>query len=775
MTGSVRSLHLHIGLNARRTNAESWGDLAYADGLAMAFRGLGHSADVFYRDETPSLTKNDVVIRIVGPHLDEPVPNVPNLLWMISPPNITPMARLRRFQSVFFASAPLAKIYAQMGVNAAYLPQASDTNVFKVDTSKRAKPAHDIVFVGNRALRAPRLNILRAIEDGFDIKIWGAGWDDVLPPGHLQGTRLSIEELATVYASAKVVLNSHMPDMAKLGFMSNRTFDALASGAIVVSDHVDGFADSTLVGLFQTDPDGLAPKLREVLATEQTTQDRQSIAEPIRAFHGFDARARSLAHAALKHLQREDVAPPALSVVKTRKETDPNITQSFVLRDCPDPDGGDAQQWQKLMAAIAGTVQADVTLELQDPSTTPAHLTTEAAMERAAIAIWRIGKLFSNRQNLFRLTIKRASKEARKGVIHPLMPDHRNAQNLALADDRENTITPLTAICEKARRVLELSMAESHPLTQHSAGEIRAQPLIRMLENRPLYPHSPEGFSRDQQKRHLMLWPKNSVTVPKRSIGVFLHLFYEELAPVFRDRLANLSENACAVYISTDTDQKADKIARHFPDATISVFPNRGRDVFPKLFGFGPAHDAHDIVLHLHGKKSIHAQKLDEWLDHCLACLLPERDSVQRILSLFEAIPALGMIAPLTYKEVLGAAHWGDNAALAQEIMLRMGLKDQMPDDANLNFPVGSMFWARSAAIRPLLDLKLGAAHFPAEGGQVDATPAHAIERLFGVVCEATNHRMIRAAPKESPLYRRFRFVARTNRDVRDALAQGLL
>jgi Rhamnan synthesis protein F len=779
MTKQSLSLSLHIGLNASRSRAEGWGEFAYAKALIRALEGQGHNAELFYRTESPSLTGvNDVVLRIVGPHLDEPVPNVPNMLWMISPPNFTPLARLRRFQSVYFASQLLVSTYRDLGVNAFYLPQATDTDLFKVDAAEGGTSSHEIVFVGNRASRAPRTNILRAIAQGVDIHVWGAGWDDVLPSGHFQGERLSSPELAQVYAGARIVLNSHMPTMAQLGFMSNRSFDAMACGARVVSDIVEGFNDPSLHGLIQVDFRRISSELNHLETKERSLADRHAIARPVREAYGFDARARTLADAAIQHLLADNFAEPILarSIPKQANEIGTQCSnQNITLHDLDCSDGTDAEQWRKVIASKGNTQSLSVTLQLGDATSTPDKMAVKAAMIRSARAILRIGQIVSNKSNFTQLKVTPPQSEACKGLVHALMPDHRKAQSFAMAESFSDIAEPMILLCEKARRVIEAAAVETHPLAFSAEKSNEAQHLIRANENRPLFPHSPEGFSRDHQKRHLALWPKRNPTSTKRPLGVFLHLFYPELAPLFREKLSRSLENQTRVYISTDTSQKAAIISTYFPEAVVTVFPNRGRDIYPKLFGFSQAYENHDIILHLHGKKSSHSDKLDEWLDHSLACLLPDQDNVQRILSLFEALPNLGMVAPVTYKRILDAAHWGDNLALATELMERMNLKTGLPDDLNLIFPAGSMFWARTKALRPLLDLKLEASHFPPEEGQVDATIAHAIERLFGVVCNSTGHQIIRVAPESSGLYRRYRLTAKSNREVREALSHGEL
>lgn len=766
------TLFCHIGLNARRSNAESWGDHPYALCLARALGALGHRARLFYRDEHPPLTgAQDCVIRIVGPHLDEPVPGVPNLLWMISPPNLSPLATLRRYQKVFIASALLAERYAALGLDVACLPQATDGAQFNPGAGGAAGLRFDVAFVGNLAPRAPRHNVRRAIALGFGVTVWGEGWQGVVPDSHIGGTRLDTGQLAAVYAGSRVVLNSHMPAMAAMGFMSNRSFDAMACGAHVLSDRVAGFDDSSLPGLImaQSEQDMVAALDRLLAGRGAAQADRAAIAASVRDAYGFRARARVLAEEASRLLSSGQRAVPAVQVHPPRKAA--GVPRALHLQDVPatlETPPLDAV----LDRHLAGSA-LDITLALQDPSTVPEGMGPADAMRRAAAAVLRIGAVLAREPALARLRVEPPEPDRQTGVIHAVMADHRRAQAIALAPRTAHALAELETLCARARRMLEFAPGERHPLVQGAGHLDRVQLQIRLLGNRPLYAHTPEGFSRDKDKRHLLLWPRSTPVTPPCPVGVFLHLYHAELAPVFRDRLAALGGRH-RLYVSTDTADKADRIRADLPEAMVRILPNRGRDVFPKVFGFAKDHAAHEVVLHLHGKKSSHSGKLDQWLEHCLDCLLPGPAEVARILSLFGAVPALGLVAPLTYPAVLGAAHWGDNRDIARELMVRMGLGTvPLPGDAEVTFPVGSMFWARTAALRPLLDLGLGAEHFPPETGQLDATPAHAIERLFGVVCAQTGHRLIRVAPPGSRLHKAYQLSARTNAEVRAALAKG--
>ena len=218
-----------------------------------------------------------------------------------------------------------------------------------------------------------------------------------------------------------------------------------------------------------------------------------------------------------------------------------------------------------------------------------------------------------------------------------------------------------------------------------------------------------------------------------RPVGIFLHLFHEDLAPVLAERLAAVDHPA-RLYVSTDTEAKAVAVRRVFPDAEVRVMPNVGRDMYPKLYGFADAYAHHDVVLHLHSKRSVHDPALEGWFAHILDRLLGTTESVNAILSLFAEAETVGMVSPAPYPRILPSYGWTTNRPLAELLTWERGWAP-LPDSRSLAFPAGSMFWARTGALAPIRALDLGPEAFVLGDGLRDGTLPHALERLLGASC----------------------------------------
>jgi lipopolysaccharide biosynthesis protein len=243
-------------------------------------------------------------------------------------------------------------------------------------------------------------------------------------------------------------------------------------------------------------------------------------------------------------------------------------------------------------------------------------------------------------------------------------------------------------------------------------------------------------------------------------LAVHLHLYHLELTSELQAYLRNIP-CTFALFISTDNQEKKRSIEEAFAGWTkgaveIRTMPNRGRDIAPKLVGFRDIYERYPLVLFIHSKQSGHRDDLTAWRRFLLDCVLGSPESVAGILEALERRPDLGIVAPRSFAAIRDHQHWQGNYETSQALARRMGISITREDP--LEFPAGSMFWVRSAALRPLLDLNLQLSDFPSEEGQIDGTLSHAIERLFFRACEAAGFSWIRAgtaegiAPPEVPI-----------------------
>lgn len=224
---------------------------------------------------------------------------------------------------------------------------------------------------------------------------------------------------------------------------------------------------------------------------------------------------------------------------------------------------------------------------------------------------------------------------------------------------------------------------------------------------------------------------------PNVSVGVHLHLHYAEYASEFIDYLLNIP-TSFSLYISVSEAENVEKIEQIFstgvPNANVIVrcFPNRGRDIGPFVTGFGCEILTHDLVCHIHSKRSPHNLAKKDWRMQLLSNLLASRAYVSNIFRIFADNSKIGMLFPEYHWSLRDQISWGTNKSKANHLARLMNLN--LSPVRLTPFPAGSMFWAKSDALKPLFNLGMEFSDFPDEEAQVDGTTAHAIERLFGEI-----------------------------------------
>lgn len=239
-------------------------------------------------------------------------------------------------------------------------------------------------------------------------------------------------------------------------------------------------------------------------------------------------------------------------------------------------------------------------------------------------------------------------------------------------------------------------------------------------------------------------------------VAVHVHLYYADLAEEFADYLRSIP---CSfdLYISVSSEQSrraVEPVFSKIPNVghvDIRFTQNKGRDIGPFIVEFGEILSTYDVIAHIHSKKSIYSNgSTDGWREYILDNIFDIPDNISYIInSLYSG--KYGIIYPQCFHNLPYVANtWLANMELARSWAPRFDV--QALPGCYFDFPVGSMFWAKVDAIRPLLEAKLDWRDFPPEQGQTDGTLAHCIERMIGVVATVRDfqHGVIRDTQRPS-------------------------
>jgi Rhamnan synthesis protein F/Methyltransferase domain len=232
--------------------------------------------------------------------------------------------------------------------------------------------------------------------------------------------------------------------------------------------------------------------------------------------------------------------------------------------------------------------------------------------------------------------------------------------------------------------------------------------------------------------------PAHTPTPPAsrgQRILIHAHFHYPDLLEELLRRLRGNSSTT-DLFLTTTSDARAAEIREILraqnETATIVVVPNRGRNIGPLLMHF-PLFERYDIIGHVHGKRSPQqpGAQGNNWRnflwDHLIGSDTPMTDVIAEAFATDER---LGVVWP----EDPNLNHWDMNQSLAKELADRLKLRHALPQ--HFEFPKGTMFWARPAALRLLVDLDWSWETFPNEPAASDGTILHALERVIMFAAE---------------------------------------
>ena len=254
---SIEASALDVGLKiSSKKDWNTWGDYILGKDLERGIERLGHNVipsfiDNFYPDEHFK-SKIDIYMHGFVPFNPPKIDNKINILYLyypletansnkyknvkniVEPDWMSLQTELWDFDLVAVASPTYQKEIEKLGIKTIFTPQFTNPEKFFYEYDE--KKAHDILFVGRPGYE--RISALWAIESGFDVALYGDGWQNKVDNKYFKGPYIDNQELHKYYASAKIVLNDTRQDMKEAGFISNRLYDVTASGGFLISDYM---------------------------------------------------------------------------------------------------------------------------------------------------------------------------------------------------------------------------------------------------------------------------------------------------------------------------------------------------------------------------------------------------------------------------------------------------------------------------------------------------------------------------------------------------------
>lgn len=226
-------------------------------------------------------------------------------------------------------------------------------------------------------------------------------------------------------------------------------------------------------------------------------------------------------------------------------------------------------------------------------------------------------------------------------------------------------------------------------------------------------------------------------------VALFMHIYFEDLIDECLGYAQSMPDYA-DIYITTNDEEKKKKILDRLKSTRcgiidVKVTQNRGRDVGPFIIEARQYIDQYDYICHVHDKKvgQLRPASVGQAFSYrCFENTLASSDFVSNVIHTFEGNPRMGIIMPSPpnhagYFFTLGL-EWGVNFDITRKLANKLGINVPISSDKEPITPIGSFFWARTDAIKKIIDYPWEYEDFPEEPIYDDGTILHAIERIYG-------------------------------------------
>lgn len=230
-----------------------------------------------------------------------------------------------------------------------------------------------------------------------------------------------------------------------------------------------------------------------------------------------------------------------------------------------------------------------------------------------------------------------------------------------------------------------------------------------------------------------------------RMITVIVFLYYEESLNYYLSYI-NKIPSFIDIYIVSSNENLYSKCLKFLRKKRNKVrfvnCQNRGRDISALLVACKDIALKYEYICYIHDKKRknyIPEEDFNFWIENLWGNTLGSENYIINILNVLDENKEIGLLVP---PEPIGMRlssyynnAWGDNYEITWKLADKLNLKCDI-DYEKSPITLGTVFWAKSIALKKLFDKNWKYEDFDEEPLKDDGTISHAIERILGYVAQ---------------------------------------
>lgn len=230
------------------------------------------------------------------------------------------------------------------------------------------------------------------------------------------------------------------------------------------------------------------------------------------------------------------------------------------------------------------------------------------------------------------------------------------------------------------------------------------------------------------------------------NVAVIIYLFYEEYLYKYLSYIDKIPQDF-NIYIVSSNNKLYEminwyRLQNQNKRIELVKKENRGRDISALLVACREICLKYEYICFVHDKKKkewIPELDFELWIENLWGNSLGTEKYILNLLYLLERNTEIGILVPPepigTYLNAWYINAWGNNFEIAQKLTEELKLNCDL-DISKSPITLGTVFWARSIALKKLFEKEWSYLDFNEEPLNENGTISHAIERIIGYVVQ---------------------------------------